>query len=357
VGAVALVAAALVPSTAAAEGTAPCPVGEGAWLRVSFAGDGFAPPLQAQVSEQLGADLRAHRVALCDAASAPATPAPLAGVDLTLSPARVLSIEVSDAVTDKRMTRQIRLASVPRDALGLSIALAAEELLHASWIEAALVPQESPAPAAVSQPVPAAVREMNEEQVARIAALETRRPVGERPEGRGEGSTWLQASLLAAIDRATGGQTDLGGDLRLAMGGRFAFEGELGLRAAPDVQSAHGTVQGRELIAGAGVSFAFMPRRDPWGLQLAARADVVGVSFSAVAAAGARASSGSQLGATAAGSLGVWWRLGGPWRLLAEGTAGGVLRAVTATDAGNASTGVSGAIFGAALGVGATFSE
>jgi hypothetical protein len=162
-------------------------------------------------------------------------------------------------------------------------------------------------------------------------------------------------ALLAAADRWTGGQTDLGGDLRAATGGRFAVEGELGVRAAPDVASTHGTIQGREFVAGAGVNLAFVSRQAPLGLQLGARADVLDVEFSAVAAQGARASAGSQLGASIRGCVGAWWRLGGPWRLLLEGAAGGALRGVLASDVGDAATGVSGAVFGATIGVGAAW--
>jgi hypothetical protein len=346
IGAVAFAAMALMPR--ATEAAGPCPVGEGPWLRVSFAGDGFAPALQAQVAEQLGADLRAHHIVLCDAEATPSDPSALARVDMSLSASRVLSLDVSDAVTDKRMTRQIALGGVPRDALALSIALAAEELLHASWIEAALVPRESPAPPVGLQPVPPVVREVNQEQIARLSATDTTARASR---------SWLQVALLAAVDRSTGGQTDLGADVRVATGRRFAVEGELGVRAAPDVASAHGTVQGRELLAGVGASFALMSRQAPWGLQIGARADAIDVEFSGVAAPGARASSGSQLGAAVSGCIGAWWRLGGPWRLVAEGAAGAPLRAVTATDVGNVATGVSGATFGATFGVGATLGD
>jgi len=36
-------------------------------------------------------------------------------------------------------------------------------------------------------------------------------------------------------------------ELRVATGGRLAIEGEVGVRAAPDVTSAHGTIQGRRV--------------------------------------------------------------------------------------------------------------
>jgi hypothetical protein len=310
---------------------------------VTFDGDGFDPRLRAKVAEQLGADLGGHRLALCDAASAPSSPPPLADVALSLSVSSVLSLEVVDAVTDKRMGRRVPLATVPRDALALSIALAAEELLHASWIEAALAPlPEAPLPAG-REAVPAEVREVNRET---IAAL----PEPSREAWRG----WAQATLLAAGERSAGGQTDLGADLRFTMGDRVSGAGQVGVRAAPDVQSAHGVVRGRELLVGLGLGYLLVPRASPWGAAVDLRADLVDVQFSAIASAGAASQSGSELGVLLGAYLGGWRRLGGPWSLVAEAGLGAPVRAVTASDAGSTATGVSGLTVGAALGVAAT---
>ena len=131
-----------------------CPAPGESWLRVAFAGDGFTAALRARVIEQLGAEFHAHNLGLCEASGAPTDPPPLADIVLALSADAVLSLEVRDAVTDKRITRELRLGSVPRDALALSITLAAEELVHASWIEAALAPPPAPATPPVPQPVP-----------------------------------------------------------------------------------------------------------------------------------------------------------------------------------------------------------
>ncbi|HEX4627516.1 MAG TPA: hypothetical protein VH137_01905, partial [Gemmatimonadales bacterium] len=221
-----------------------CPPAGAPWLRVSFGGDGFEPSLRARVMEQLGADLRGHRVALCDASEAPEGGSPLAEVALALAPGPVLSLEVRDAVTEKRLARDLPLRSVPRDALALSVALAAEELLHASWIEAALAPEDEVAPAgnAGIKPVPPVVREVNAIEVARMPQVaEMTRAVT------------AQAELLAAAEHATGGQTDLGAEAGFSWGGRLAVRARAGFRLAPDVQSAHGVVHGRELLASLGV--------------------------------------------------------------------------------------------------------
>jgi hypothetical protein len=344
-----------------------CPRPAGPWLRVAFAGDAFVPALRAGVLEQLGVDLHRHDLVVCaaDAANptdAPDVTAPLADIALTLGAGTILSVEVRDAVTDKRIGRDLPLASVPRDALALSIALAAEELLHASWIEAALVPAGQPAaasastaapsrasPPAAARPVPAAVRAVNAEEIARI----------EQDEGRPHEKAPLGASieLVGAVDRSTGGsaaagQTDLGGDLRFAFGGRLTVTARLGARTAPAVSSDHGKVEGRELLAGAGLAYAVVPREARWGAELAARADALDVQFTGVASPGVVAESGSALGAALSGAIEGWGRLGGPWRIVAELAAGAPLHAVTATDAGNAATGVAGLSLSAALGLG-----
>jgi hypothetical protein len=92
-------------------------------------------------------------------------------------------------------------------------------------------------------------------------------------------------------------------------------------------------------------------------LTVGARAELLDVEFSAVASPGARAASGSQLGAAFDGSIAAWWRLGGPWRLVVEAAAGAPLRAVTASDVGATASGVSGALIGATIGVAAALSE
>jgi hypothetical protein len=358
-----------------------CPPAGAPWLRVTFAGDAFGAPLRARVIEQLGADLRRDDLALCektasttgdtsaDTTAAPVGGAPLADIALTLSPDAVLSLEVRDAVTDKRMTRDLPLASVPRDALALSITLAAEELLHASWIEAALAPPASAALSAAAaaaiarpKPVPPAVRAMNAETITRLSP-------GPEPEHATSTTMMAQAALLGAVERSTGGaavagQTDLGGDVRFSYGGRLAMSARFGIRAAPDVASVHGTVHGSELLAGLGLAYALVPRKASWGGELGVRADALDVMFlgritnpSARGGESATGASGSALGAVVSGVVGGWARLGGPWRVVAETTLGAPVRAVAAIDAGTQATGVAGLSVGVALGIAATLSE
>ncbi len=249
-------------------------------------------------------------------------------------------------MTDKRVAREVRLASVPRDALALSIALAAQELLRASWIEAAFVAPPEPQLISGMRPVPPEVRDVNREATQRWAAAPDK-----------TAGPWVQVALLAAGEHAAGGQTALGGDLRVAAGMRLFVAGELGLRAAPDVSSAHGVVRARQVLGGLGIGYLLVPREAAWGGTVDVRADVVDVEFSGAASAGAQGASGTGLGALLGTHLGAWWRLGGPWRLAAEAGISVPLHAVTASDEGTTATGISGVTAGVALGVAAAWPE
>jgi len=331
-------AADALPTTPAT--TATCPPPGASWLRVTLAGDGATAPLRETVLRQMSADLGAHGVVAC-AAPAEAAPvaetAPIADVSVALTRGRALSLEVRDDATNKRLGRELSLATVPADAIGLAVALAAEELLHASWIEAALAPPPAPAPPPVPRPVPAAVRRANDATIAQLPRAFT-----------------TQAALVGAVERAGGGQTGVGADVRLAWGGRLTVGTRVGARAAPDVTSAHGTVHGHELLAGLVVAWALVPRDRPWGGELFARGDVLDVQVSGDATAGGRGSSGSALGVLAGGGVGGWLSVGAPWRIVAEVAVEGPVRAVTASDAGSVATGVSGVVVAGALGLGAS---
>ncbi len=100
----------------------------------------------------------------CTARAASAPP-PLATIQVSWHPDAVaLTVEVHDAVTAKRVSRDVALEGVPRDGQPLTVALEADELLRASWAELELrtaPPPAVPAPPEVTRivhealPVPA----------------------------------------------------------------------------------------------------------------------------------------------------------------------------------------------------------
>ena len=164
----------------------------------------------------------------------------------------------------------------------------------------------------------------------------------------------VRAELLAAADLSAGGESDLGPDLRFAWGGRFAVGARAGFRASRNVDRANGVVHGQELLAGAAVSYAFVPRTAAWGGDVSLRADVVDVRFSGVPAPGASGASGSALGAIVSAGLEGWVKLAGPVRVVGEAAAGAPLRPIAATDTGETATAVSGITLAVALGLGIT---
>jgi hypothetical protein len=326
------------------------------WLRLELDGDGFGPALRARVTAQLRLDLGAYGVAVCEAGGEPGGAAePLGAMHMSFSPSGRLAIELHDDVTNKRLARDVALSSVPRDARGLSIALAAEELLHASWIEAALAPPPAPAVPAVppDRPVPAAVVASNEAVLARAreAPSAAQTPAGAAPAPR---SPMAEAAVTGNVDRATGGMTAFGGDIRFLWGDQFAAGARLGLRSSLDVRSANGSVRSSEIVAGLVGAVALVDRSKPAGVGLVVHVDVFDLQVSGIASPGATAASGATFGVAATGGVEGWLRVGGPWRVVLEGCAGGPLHGATASDSGVVALSVTGALFGAALGVGAT---
>ncbi|HEX4445971.1 MAG TPA: hypothetical protein VH044_04520, partial [Polyangiaceae bacterium] len=165
-------------------------------------------------------------------------------------------------------------------------------------------------------------------------------------------TTTTTVALLAAGGGASSGESELGGDLRFAWGGRFAIGARVGFRELHDVVRVHGVIHGQDLQAGVAASYAFVPRTASWGGEVSLRADLVDVRFSGVAAPGASGRSDSALGAVVSGALGGWAKLGGPFRAVADAAVGTPLHSVSALDAGDKVTGISGVTFGLALGLG-----
>src|SRR5690349_17926482 len=133
-----LFAVVLVCRTSAAE---PC---------VEVSAHGAQSELGPLVAAQLRASLESRKIGVCDPSSTTSTE-PIAKVVLEpQAEARVvISVEVSDAITNKRVSRDVDLSAVPRDAWPLTLALATDEVLRASWAELAL--KNAPPPA---RPVP-----------------------------------------------------------------------------------------------------------------------------------------------------------------------------------------------------------
>jgi hypothetical protein len=207
------------------------------------------------VLAQLAAGLEARHLQLC----VTSTPAGAASA-LAISVIRpdTLSVTVSDAVTGKRLEREIPLATVPADARPLTVALVADELLRASWIELAL--PDAPAPARPVAP--------------EIAAL-ARVPAASAPRA------WELGAALAA-ERFGGGTRQAGVDVvvRAAPARPLWLHAAFALRKAADVHAADGVVRATGLGADLGAEVALPPADRRWHLALGASGRLLRASLS-----------------------------------------------------------------------------
>ncbi len=292
--------------------------GERPWVAVVA---NVSPSFAAAVRSELRAGLSPSNIEVCATPPA-ATPEPLARVtiaEVDAAKAR-FSLDVTDSVTQKRVGRDLALDKLPADGRALALAVAAEELLRASWAELALRGVHSPQTAA-----PPEVRAVVEKSAAPPSA---RRFMG------------FGARL--AFERFLGGQTHYGADLfgvvplgRIA-GGLLA----VGARRALSQRAAHGSVGATALSVEAGVSLVFLQRR---GLDLGAFVSgrLLRLSFEPEAAAGATATAQSGLAVTSRVGFALAFGRPGLLRSYSALGAGLPLKSFSASDSGGIVTGAS----------------
>lgn len=284
-------------------------------------GGNVSPALAESVRSELRAGLLPSQIEVC-AATVDAAAEPLARVTLTQKGeggARY-SLDVIDSVTQKRVGRDLSLDKLPPDGRALALAVAAEELLRASWAELALR-----GPRSTETAPPPEVR----------AIVEQARP--EPPPAR---RSVLGARL--AFERFLGGQTHYGADLFAgvpfgSLGGLLAA---VGARRGLSVQAAHGSIEARALSGELGLSLRLL-RRAAFELGGAVSGRVLWLSFEPRAAGTAQASAESGLSLLSRG--GAWFTLGYPGVLRSYSSLGvGVpLRSFSASDSGAEVTGTS----------------
>jgi hypothetical protein len=283
-------------------------------------------------------ELASRGFELCDEGGAEATPA-VAAIDLTSHEDDVtLTVEVRDRVTAKRVAREVSVASYPPDARPLVLAVAADELLRASWAELALTSAPPPA-----QPVPAEITAALADDLPKPGALPAPAKVflgvGFVGEHYGDG-----ASLFGA---------DVDGGVWVLP--RLSLSLRVGARAGLAVSSEHGSVTPNVLAGGLGVGVAVTPPQHVVGLELLAHGSLARVSFSGNASAGARAlPQGESTGILDVGASG-WLQLGRFVRLTLSTAFVAPLRPVRGLDGTTTVVGVGGPGFSGGLGACATF--
>jgi hypothetical protein len=207
----------------------------------------------AELAAAVGSDLRAglapSSIEVCSQPPAGAVE-PLARVviEQVEGSAARFSLDVTDSVTNKRVGRDLALDKLPADGRALALAVAAEELLRASWAELALRGVHSPETAA-----PPEVRAVVEQAEPRPPPLRRFTALGAR----------------VAFEHFLGGQTHYGGDLFVVVPFGRVASGLLsvGARRALSVQAPHGSIGASALSAELGLSLAFLQQR---GLDLGA---------------------------------------------------------------------------------------
>ena len=309
------------------------------WITVAFAGEAWTQAMRAAVLADLRAGLRLRGIDACTLGTS-GNEAPLALLELqAASDERVaVSIELHDALTEKRVVRDADLHAVSPDARALAIAAAADELLRASWAELALSdapPTSRPAPEEVQQ----AVR--TTWTPARVGATRDH-----------------ELGARAALEYFGGGVTLLGGDVVLGLwpdariGGQLA----LGLRSGLRKTARAGAIDTRALIGALDAQFALLPRTERFGLRATVGVSVASIGMRGVdVAPGTIGKRGDAWDVHARAGLGASIALTKELLLRADAGVGFALQSTAAREDGHVVASTGGAQLLAALGMQARF--
>jgi hypothetical protein len=312
------------PSAAKTEPT--CGTTARSWIRIDQGDPAFVVAFRAEAATE-GFDV------CVDGGPTPPV-AHVAIVTLEGSP----TVDVLDVVTSKRVSRSVDLRSIPPDGRALALALAADELLHASWAELALTH-----PPPLSAPVPESVTRVVEASV--------------RPQPAAPRTHAGEIGVMVAGEVFSGGQAQLGADARgqWFVTPHFAATLRLGLRSALPKATPEGEVRASAIIAGIGAAYRAAPSPN-LDLGLFARFDALDVTYVADTTIDATASSGSALALLLGAGGTAGWSVLPALRLGAEVGATAPLRPVQATEGGTTVViGMSGVGVVVGLGAGGLF--
>ncbi len=294
------------------------------------------PAFAARVAADLRAGLAATRIDTCERAQIE-RPRPLATVLVSASTAALstFSVDVTDSVTQKRLVRDVDLRDVPEDGRAFALAVAAEELLRASWAELSVrrstQSQVEPVPAPAPPP-----------------SLPPPEPAPEPPPPDNHSALGLRF----AVEHYTEGYTELGPDMvwGQAVLPWLDLGVAVGARRGLAVDAPHGSISA---LAMSGELFGEFRLLEAQYLRLDASTGLRGarVWFSATADSDAEAtdSAGNALYATA----GLVLSLGPPGFLRSRSHlgVGAPLKSFAVSDAGRVVAGMSGLMLYASTGV------
>ena len=295
------------------------------YVELHFEGREFTPAFVSAMLGDLGAGLREQGIDACPEQQGVGRP--VARVTLRSSESEPLriGIEVSDAVTDKRLERSVDLRRLPEDGRAFALAVATDELLRASWVELRLSRREPPPQA----PPPEVSRAVERALPSAPRAIES--ALDEPALG-----------LRLATEYFTEGQTHFGADgvLFVPVTGPLGLEVTLGLRKALDERAPHGTIAA-SAIGGSLMGLVTLLEAPSLALDFGLGARALRVAFDATAADGAVADDQGRFALTSRAALGL--RVGGMVRASLQAGAGLPLIAVKASEGPREVTGVAGA--------------
>lgn len=299
------------------------------------------PDFAARLISDLRAGLAPSRIDAC-VAEAIERKAPLATVRIAGVAGRelVFSIDVSDSVTEKRIGRDIDLRHVPSDGRAFALAVAADELLRASWAELALAKERQPKP---QPPEPKPAPRLPPEPA----------PV-EPPALTQPSFTALGVGL--GLEAYTGGQLHFGVDAfwLQPLTGWLRFGLTAGVRRGLTVDAPSGSIGSRAIH----VELSLRPTLVSSSIfSLDALVGLRGseVWFVPEPIAGAEATKTNSAALFGRGGLALTLGRAGSVRSVTTLGAGGPLRSFSASDGGEVVTGVSGVEFFATSGVALEF--
>lgn len=320
-----------ISRTAAASSESDCGKSGQPWVSVGFAEGSWREGLREAALQDLKAGLANRHIDTCQEGDGPAR-SPVAAIRITSngSESFQVTVEIRDSVTEKRVSRDVDLSSVPLDGRAFAIALAADELVWASWAEIGFkgTKRRSTAPPQL------------------VAAVEQNLQIPTRE------ATRLGAQ--AAAEHFGAGLTQFGADALcvIALTRRFRLRIAAGVREGLTVTAPDGHVQ--STAAGVAIDEGILLLRSSRiELSWAIGGRAAWIRLQGKAAPAAFDNDLSGLVVYARTGLNVALHAAGPlWFEFGAG-AGVPLRALQATDAGRMVTGVSGleqSVFFAVLG-------
>jgi hypothetical protein len=247
----------------------------------------------------------------------------------------VVSIELDDRATQKRVSRDLHVDTIPQSGRALATAIAIDELLRASWAELALMTRTPPAPPPKAPPPP--------------------RPKALPPplEPRASRPRKLGVSLGLGFTHAREAWNAFSTSLRASFWPWPWAWVELGasLQRALQVDSALGSISGRAAAGDVTLGLCPVHAERFFGCG-GMRGGLDFLSYNAHAQAGVQAATGSGLAVRleAVGMLGFY--LSRHLFLMGQVAVGYPLKSVVAADAHGPVTGANAALWSGALGIG-----